>query len=114
MEGEYENVWGTAHGLDQRGRHPTTSSAIDAALKELLVEQDPFFYSLCDNWRRLFPKLPAHPGRHEDGKIFIYVKNAPLSFTIRPKLRAIAAELSKLPNAPKKLNLKVEIHSTND
>ena len=108
---EYENVWGRAIGVDERGRHATTASAIDAALKDLLTEKNAFFDSLCDNWRRLFPTLPAKPGRYEDGKIFIYVANAPTSYTVRPRLRAIAAALARLPGAPKKIDLKLEIHS---
>ena len=110
---EFENVWGKAVGLDQRGRHATTASAIDAALRDLLTEKNAFFDSLCDNWRRLFPELPAKPGRYEDGKIFIYVANAPTSYAVRPKLRSIAAKLALLPGAPKKIDLKLDIHSRN-
>jgi len=108
---EFENVWGKAVGLDQRGRHKTTSSAIDAALRDLLTEKNVFFDSLCDNWKKIFPDLPAKPGRYEDGKIFIYVRNAPTSYSVRPKLRSIAAKLALLPGAPKKIELKLEIHS---
>lgn len=107
----YENVWGKAVGLDQRGRHATTASAIDAALRDLLTEKNEFFDSLCDNWGRIFPTLPAKPGRYEDGKIFLYVRNAPTSYVVRPKLRAIAAKLALLPGAPKKVDLRLEIHS---
>ena len=64
-----------------------------------------------DNWKALFPTLPARPGRYEDGKIFVYVKNAPASYVVRPQLRAIAARLALLPGAPKKIDLKLEIHS---
>jgi len=108
---EYENVYGKAVGLDQRGRHATTSSAIDAALRDLLTEKNDFFDSLGDHWQRLFPTLPAKPGRYEDGKIFIYVRNAPTSYLVRPQLKAIAAKLATLPGAPKKIELKLEIHS---
>lgn len=105
------NLYGRAVGLNMRGRHKTVASAFDAALKDLLTERNPFFDSLADNWRVLFPDLPARPGRYEDGKIFIYVKNAPLSFAVRPKLRAIAARLAKLPGAPGKIDLRLEIHA---
>ena len=105
------NLYGKAYGLGERGRHRTVASAFDAALKDLLTEKNPFFDSLCDNWKVLFPALPAKPGRYEDGKIFIYVKNAPTSFVVRPKLRTIAAALAKLPGAPKKVDLRLEIHA---
>ena len=105
------NLYGTAVGLDERGRHKTAASAFDAAFRDLTTEKDPFFDSLCDRWVALFPGLPAKPGRYEDGKIFIYVKNAPTSFVVRPRLRAIAARLAGLPGAPKKIDLKLEIHS---
>ena len=106
------NLYGTAIGLGQRGRHKTFSSALNAALTDLMTEKNEFFDSLVDNWRCLFPDMPARPGRYEDGRIFIYVKNAPTSYVIRPKLRQIAAKLATLPGAPKKINLSLEIHST--
>lgn len=105
------NLYGKAVGLHLRGRYRTIASAFDAALKDLLTERNPFFESLADNWRALFPGLPAWPGRYEDGKIFVYVKNAPTSFVVRPKLRAIAARLAKLPGAPGKIDLRLEIHA---
>ena len=95
---------------DKRGRHKTIASAFDAAFKDLTVEKNAFFDSLVDNWRTLFPNLPARPGRYEDGKIFVYVKNAPTAFLVRPKLRAIAAKLATLSGAPKKIDLRLEQH----
>lgn len=95
---------------DKRGRHKTTASAFEAAFRDILTEKNPFFDSLIDNWKSLFPALPAVPGRYEDGKIYIYVRNAPTSFVVRPKLRMIAAALAKLPGAPKKIDLRLEIH----
>ena len=95
---------------DKRGRHNTIASAFDAAFKDLTVEKNAFFDSLVDNWRVLFPNLPARPGRYEDGKIFVYVKNAPTAFLVRPKLRMIAAKLATLPGAPKKIDLRLEQH----
>ncbi len=111
MEGRFENVWGKAVGVNERGRHRTTASAIDAALKDLLTEKNEFFDSLVDNWKSIYPDLPAWPGRYEDGKIYIYVRNAPTSYVVRPKLRAIARRLSALPGSPKKLDLRLEIHA---
>jgi len=106
------NLYGKAVGLNERGRHATAASAFDAALKDLLTERNPFFDSLADCWKALFPTLPAWPGRYEDGKIFVYVKNAPTSFAVRPKLRTIAAKLAQLPGAPKRIDLRLEIHAT--
>jgi len=97
---------------DKRGRHSTTASAFEAAFKDLITEKNEFFDSLSDKWKLLFPTLPAYPGRYEAGIIFIYVRTAPLSYAVRPKLREIAAKLSQLPGAPKKLNLRLEIHAS--
>ena len=105
------NLYGHAYGLNERGRYKTTASAFEAAFKALTTETNPFFVRLVDNWKSLYPDLPAQPVRYEDGKIFIYVRNAPTSYVVRPKLRAIAARLAKLPGAPKKIDLKLEIHS---
>ena len=105
------NLYGRTVGLNERGRHKTTASAVEAALKDLLTEKNDFFDSLCDNWKALFPDLPAKPGRYADGTIFIYVKNAPTSFVVRPKLRTIKAKLGALAGAPKKIDLKLEIHA---
>ena len=86
------------------------SSAFDAAFRDLTTERNAFFDSLADRWQELFPDLPARPGRYEDGKIFIYVRNAPTAFLVRPRLRAIAAKLAALPGAPKKIDLRLEQH----
>ena len=96
---------------DQRGRHKTLSSALDAALKDLITERNDFFDSLPDVWPKLFPSLLAKPGRYEGGIIYIYVKNAATSFLVRPKLREISRKLAELPGAPKRLNIRLEIHS---
>ena len=109
---EDNNLYGRAYGLGERGRHKTTASAFDAAFRELTTEQNPFFDSLCDNWKTIFPDLPAKPGRFEDGKIFIYVKNAPTAFLVRPRLKAITAKLATLPGAPKRIDLKLEQHAS--
>ena len=96
---------------EKRGRHATFSSAVEAALRDLMVVHDPFFDSLVDRWPSLFPGLPVKPGRYEDGKVFLYVKNAPTNFAMRTKLPAIRERLLELPDAPKKLDLRLEIHS---
>ena len=101
-----------AYGLKERGRHKTMSSALDAAFKDLITEKNDFFDYLADNWNRLFPGLRMKPGRYEDGKIFLYVQNATASFALRPKLPAIRRALAELPGAPKKIDLRLEIHAS--
>lgn len=93
----------------ERGRHATFSSALDAALADLARERNEFFDSLADVWPKLFPGLPARPGRYEDGAMYIYVPNAPTNFMVRPKLPMIRRKLAELPGAPKKIDLKLEI-----
>ena len=96
---------------DKRGRHATFSSAAKAAFAELTTVHDPFFDSLADVWRKLFPRLPIRPGSFDDGKIVLYVKNAHTSFAMRPQLPRIKRVLSALPNAPKRIDLRLEIHA---
>ncbi len=96
----------------KRGRHSTFSSAIDAAFKELTTEHNEFFDSLVDEWKRVFPTLPARPGRYEDGNIVLYVRNPPTLYMMRMKLGMIRNKLAELPGAPKSINLKLEIRSS--
>jgi len=96
---------------EQRGRHEKFGKALEAALKDMLVEKNPFFDSLADNWKGLFPDLPIWPGRYEGGKIWLYVCTAPTLFAMRPKLPMIKRTLATLPGAPKKIELRLEIHS---
>ena len=93
-----------------RHHHKTFEGAAKAALDALLASRHPFIDSLADVWPALFPNLPVRPGRYEDGKIFLYVPNAPLLFSMRPKLREIRRQILSLPNAPKKIDLRLEIH----
>jgi len=97
---------------DKRGRHATFGAALDAGLKDLLVERNSFFDTLADEWAKLFPDLPIRPGRYEDGFIFLYVRNAPTRFLMQGKLPHIRRRLAALPGAPKKLNLRLEIRTT--
>ena len=95
----------------ERGRHSTFDAALDAAFMDLTTERNAFFDSLPDRWRQLFPSLPIWPGRYENGKIILYVRNPPTLFAMRMKLGAIRSALAKLPDAPKKIDLRLEIHS---
>ena len=105
------NLYGRATGLGLRGRHKSVGTAFDAALKDLLTERNPFFDAVAARWAELFPGLPARPGRAEAGKLFLYVRTAPALFMMRPKLKAMAAKISSLPGAPKKVDLRLEIHA---
>ena len=106
------NLYGYATGVNERGRHATFGKALDAAFADILTEHNPFFDSLADRWQSLFPGLPVRPGRYDCGKIVLYVANAPLSFMMRPKLRTIKSKLAQLPGAPKRLDLRLEIHAS--
>ena len=106
------NLYGRAVEPEKRGRHKTFASAVGAAFPALVEERNDFFDSLADNWKRLFPGTPARPGRYEDGKIFIYVKNAPTLFLMRPRLATIKRRLAALPGAPRKIDLRLEAHAS--
>lgn len=94
-----------------RGRHLDFASALDAAFADLTTERNGFFDSLPDFWPTLFPTLAAKPGRYEDGKIVLYVKNPPTLYAVRMKLGSVKAKLSALPGAPKKIDIRLEVHS---
>ena len=107
----FENVYGKAYGVNQRGRYDTFAKAVDAIYKELSTQHDSFFDSLPDLWSDIFPEIKARPGRFEDGVIVLYVRSSAMLFALRPKLKAIAKKLGELPGAPKKINLRLEIHA---
>ena len=92
-----------------RGRHKSFSSAVEAAFAGFCRQSNPFFDSLADRWESLFPGLPAKPGRYEDGKIFLYVPNAALNYTVLHRLPQIKRALAALPDAPKRIDLHLEI-----
>jgi len=95
---------------ENRCRHATFAKAAAAAMKDLLTAREPFFDSLADEWKRRFPSLPVRPGRYEDGMIFLYAPNAPSLFAMRPRLPSIKKALAALPGAPRKIELRLEIH----
>lgn len=105
------NLYGKAIDVDKRGRHPSFSSSIDAVLSGMLTEKDAFFDTLAEKWQSLFPALPVKPGRFENGCIVLYVRSAPLLFSMRPKLKTVERTLAALPGAPKKIRLRLEVHS---
>jgi len=106
---EDRNLYGRATGLDERGRFSAFGGAVDAALKELLVEKNDFFDLVAERWRSLFPNIMAKPERYENGKIVIRVRSAPMLYAVRPKLRMIKAKLAELPGAPKRIDIWLEI-----
>jgi len=96
---------------EKRGRHRTFTSALQAALGDMVLERSPFYDALCDNWRTMFPELPAWPGRLSGDTIWLYVRTAPTLFAMRPKLSMIRRRLAELPDAPAKIELRLEIHA---
>lgn len=102
------NLYGTATGVEERGRHASFGMALDAALKDLITEKNDFFDLMTAKWETLFPNLPVRPGRYEGGVIFLYVRSAPMLFAMRSKLTMIKAKLKELPGAPAKLTVKLE------
>lgn len=109
MEGR--NLYGRATGLDQRGKHGSFTSALEAAFASLIKEKNPFFDRVSECWARLFPNLPARPGRSDMGVIVLYVKSAGILFMMKSHLPRIKKALGELPGAPKRLTLRLEIHS---
>ena len=97
---------------EKRGRHGSFGSALEAAVGDILRVRNDFFDSLADNWKSLFPDLPARPGRYEDGKVFLYVRNAPTLFLMRGKLAAVKRRLSELPGAPARIELRLEVRAS--
>ncbi len=95
----------------ERGQHVTFAAAVSAAFSELVTERSTFFDSLADLWPTLFPDCLARPGRFEDGRIFLYVRSASALYSMRPKLPNIRQALAKLPDAPKRIELRLEIHA---
>ena len=107
---EFENVWGRAYAVDRRGRHKTFASAVAASLRSLTTERNPFFDTVCLNWRRLFPEQPCRPGAWHDGCIVLYVNKSTTLYLMRPRLNMIRRKLAELPGAPSRVNLRLEIH----
>ncbi len=95
---------------EKRHRHKSFGSAAKAALDSLLEQRHPFVEALADAWPTLFPGFPASPGRYEDGMVFLYVPNAATLFSVRPRLAAVRRRLLAMPGAPKRINLRLEIH----
>lgn len=104
------NLYGKAIDPGKRGRHATISSALDASLKDILVERNDFFDALADRWSELFPSLPLRPGRYEAGAIYLYVRSAPARFAMEPRMPAVRRKIAALPGAPRKLKVLLEIH----
>ncbi len=94
----------------ERGRYATFAAAVSSAFNELVTERSAFFDSLADAWPSLFPNCLARPGRYEDGKIFLYVRSASALYSMRPRLPKIRQTLAKLPDAPRRIELRLEIH----
>lgn len=97
-----------------RGRHGSFADAVAAARRFIENESgaaDGFFDTLADEWQRLFPGCPARPGRRDGDCVALYVRSAPVLFSVRPRLAAMKRAVASLPGAPKRLKLVLEIHS---
>lgn len=95
----------------ERGRHATFDSALAAALKDLTTERDAFFDAVAAAWPQLCSDIAARPGRFEDGRIVLYARSPSALYATRMKLGAVRRRLSGLPRAPKRIDLRLEVHS---
>lgn len=111
MSFEDRNLYGKAYGLNERGRHATFASAVSASLAGMLVEHNEFFDTVVAAWPTVGAGLAMRPGRYSAGRIYLYVKSAPALFTLRPKLPALKRKLAALPGAPRRIDLRLEIHA---
>jgi len=109
---EDRNLYGRACGLNERGRHATFASSVSSTLAGMLIEHDDFYDTVVAAWPTLGAGLAMRPGRFSDGKIFLYVKSGPAMFAMRAKLPALKARLAALPGAPKRIELRLEIHTS--
>lgn len=101
------------YGLESRGRHATFSSAVAAAGGELeeLIASHPFDRTIAENFKRLFPNVPAWPGKYDpdSGYFQIMVKNSAGMFFLKPQLRKMTAALKELPGCPKGFKVALQI-----
>lgn len=102
------------YGLESRGKYATFSSALADAARELEREwtRHPFEATVERNFKRLFPGMPAWPGKYdpETGYYDIMVANSASMFFLRPKLGKIQAALKSLPGCPKNLKAVLQIY----
>ena len=108
---EDRNLFGRALDVDKRGRHSTFSSALKDALASLVREDNLFCNVVAERWKEIFPSSAAFPGRYENGYIILYVRSAPVLFSVRPRLKMMERTLAALPGAPKTVRLRLEVHS---
>ena len=89
----------------------TVGGCMLAIVDELISVKDPFYDTLCERWKKLFPDFPGYPGRYRDGHLFLYVANSGQIFTFRPRLAKMKKLLLTLPSAPKanRLSLHLEV-----
>ncbi len=87
---------------------------VDAIVSAVTNVKEPFFDTVCDKWKELFPDFPGQPGRYREGHLFLYVGTSGLVFSLRPKLARIKKKLLTLAGAPKanRLVVHLEVHSS--
>lgn len=103
-----------ADALETRVPANPVGSMFNHLLEDLLVEANPFFDAVCEQWPALFPESPARPGRWQNGRLFLYVHSAGQLFALRTKLPAYKRALAALPAAPKRFTVHLEIHAADD
>ena len=97
---------------ENRGRHASFASALDTVAKTLAKEAcGGFFDVLADEWHKMFPSLPAKPGRHDGNCLTLYVRSASVLFSVRPRLAMVKRAIATLPGAPENLKVVLEIHA---
>ena len=84
---------------------------LSKANEQIMTVRSEFFDVISDDWKNLFPGLPAFPGRYEQDRLILYVKSAPLLFEVRRRLRTIKKKLLEINSAPRNLAISIEIRS---
>ena len=99
-------------------RTPTARAGeyMETLVADLVRDRSPFYDEVSARWRELFPELAARPGKwvaddgpSGTGRLFLHVRSAAASFSLRPKLLAIRRKLMTLASAPKRFSVHVEI-----
>lgn len=96
---------------ETRNPMPRLDAVLPGVMAALACERNAFFDSLSDRWPSLFPDIPARPGRFSEGRVYLYVRSSATLFALRPKLREIRAKLAALDGAPKRFEVRLEIHA---
>ena len=100
-----------ADAMELRHPIPRLDSVLDGLLNKVECERDAFYDTVCEQWSTLFPELPARPGRYQEHCLYLYVRSAAVNFAVRPKLADVKRRLVSLEGAPKRFDVRLEIHA---